>query len=243
MLKKSKISQIKIYSDEWYTARLAKFTSSEIHLLMKPEGFDSGAMNYVRRKVGEELTGKSAKGDVDVEATRWGSFYEAEALKKFSQNGKFDLLIAQQLICDPDSRFGCTPDGLIPLRISPDETEYEVETIEIKCPPTFDNYIRLFECKTPQDLKKESKQYYWQVIDQMDNCEALVGNFVVYHPDFKAGNMQTIRFETSQYYETTTRFGKIFPIYDDLKLLRERKKKAEEKFDEIRARLMAVPCV
>lgn len=208
---------------------------------MKPTGFEDGAINYIRRKVGEELTGKSSKGDIDVEATRWGNFYEADALKKFAIQKGVELLVAQQLITETQDRFGCTPDGLIPLRISPDETEYEVETIEIKCPPTFDNYIRLFECETPQDLKNESKQYYWQCLDQLDNCEALVGNFVVYHPDFKAGNMRVIRIEAMQSVETKK--GKEFPIYSDLKLLRERKKMAADKFDELRTKLLSVPCV
>lgn len=241
MLKKSKISQVKIYSDQWYIARLAKFTSSEIYLLMNPTGIVDAGINYIRRKVGEELTGKPSKGDIDVEATRWGNFYESEALNKFANKKGIELLVAQQLIAEPEDRFGCTPDGLIPLRISPDETEYEVETIEIKCPPTFDNYIRLFECDTPQDLKNESKQYYWQVLDQLDNCQSLVGNFIVYHPDFKAGNMKVIRFEAMQSIENSK--GKTFPIYNDLKLLRERKKEAEQKFEEIRAKLISVPCV
>lgn len=241
MLKKSKISAIKIHSDEWHASRLGKFTSSEISALMRPSGFEDGAMSYIRRKVGEELTGKSSKGEIDVEATRWGLFYESEALTKFGQSIGIDFMISQQLISDPDSRFGCTPDGLIVNRISPDETEYEVETVEVKCPPTFDNYIRFFECKTPQDLKEESKQYYWQKLDQLDNCEALKGHWVVYHPDFKAGNMNVITFDCMQSFEGKN--GKEFPIYNDLKLLRERKKMAVQKFDEIRAKLMSVPNV
>lgn len=241
MLKKTKISNIKIYSDDWSTARLAKFTASEIYLLMAPTGFGDGATNYVRRKVGEELTGKSSRGEIDVEATRWGNFYEAEAITKFSQQRGVELLVVQQLIADQESRFGCTPDGIVPLRISPDETEYEVETIEVKCPPTYDNYIRFFECNTPQDLKDESKQYYWQVLDQMDNCEALVGWFVVYHPDFKAGNMKYIKFDKMQCIEGKK--GKEFPIYNDLKFLKERKLMAEAKFDEIRAKLISVPSI
>jgi len=237
MLKKSKISSIKIYSDEWYKARLAKFTSSEIFYLMKPRGFEDGALNYIRRKVGEELTGKPSKGEIDVEATRWGNFFEAEALNKFGLMKGLDFLVSQQLVTDPNSRFGCTPDGLIPIRHSPDGTEYEVETVEVKCPPTFDNYIRYFECETPMDLKSESPQYYWQKLDQMDNCEALKGHFVVYHPDFKAGNMKVLTFDTMM--QIQGKNGKEFPLYEDLKLLRERKKLAEQKFDEIRSKLMA----
>lgn len=241
MLKKSKISGIKIHSDEWHTARLAKFTSSEIYLLMAPTGFGEGAINYIRRKVGEEITGKSSKGEIDVDATRWGNFYEAEALTKFGRQREVDFLVAQQLISEPGERFGCTPDGLIPTRISPDDTEYDVETVEVKCPPTFDNYIRFFECNSAKDLKEESKQYYWQVLDQLDNCGALVGWFVVYHPDFKAGNMKIIRIDAMQQVEV--KGNKTFPIYNDLKLLRERKAMAEQKFNEIREKLIAVPCV
>lgn len=241
MLKKSKISGVKIYSDEWYIARLAKFTSSEIYLLMAQSGFGDGARNYIRRKVGEELTGKSSRGEVDVEATRWGNFYEAEALTKFGQKQGLEYLITQQLIAEKESRFGGTPDGIIPLRISPDNTEYEVETVEAKCPPSFDGYISLFECETPQDLKEESKQYYWQVLDQMDNCGALKAHFIVYHPEFKAGNMRHIVFEAMQVIQNVK--DKSFPIHTDLKLLRERKTMAELEFDKIRAKLMSVACV
>ena len=75
MLQKTKIQKVGVGSEDWTTARLGKFTSSDIFNL-----FGAGAMQYIRRKVGEELTGKSAKGDIDVEATRWGNFYEADHL-------------------------------------------------------------------------------------------------------------------------------------------------------------------
>jgi hypothetical protein len=232
MLKKSRISAIKIHSDEWHQSRLAKFTSSEIHYLMG-SGFDA----YVRRKVGEELTGKSAKGEIDVEATRWGGFYEAESLNKWGLKMGHEFLVVQQLITEPDSRYGSTPDGLVVIRISPDDTEYEVETVETKCPITFDGYLLLFECETPQDLKAAKKEYYWQVLDQMDNCEAIKGNFIAYHPDFKAGNMRHIVFDKMQWVETAK--GKTFPIHEDLKLLKAAKEKAKDRFEKLRDRLIA----
>jgi len=233
MLKKSKISGVKILSDEWHINRLAKFTSSEIERLI-----GNGFIRYVREKVGEELTGKSAKIEIDTEATRWGTFYEAEALQKFGRKVGLEFLVTQQLITDPISRFGSTPDGLIVIRESPDETEYEVETVEVKCPPTFANYIGLFECNTAMDLKKENSQYYWQCLDQMDNCESLRHYFVAYHPDFKAGNMKILSFGVND--PVITDKGKTFPIYQDLKFLRERKKLAEQKFNEIRLSMMQV---
>jgi hypothetical protein len=237
MLHKSKISKVKIYSDEWFQARLAKFTSSEIHFLM------GGSANaYIRRKVGEELTGKPAKGEIDTDGTRWGTFYEAEALTKFGRSKGLEFLIVQQLICDPDGgRFGGTPDALIPIRESPNQTEYEVETVEVKCPITFDNYLLLWECESAQELKSAKKEYYWQVLDQMDNCGCLVAYFVVYHPDFKAGNMKVLKIEAMQPLEEKGK--KSFPIYEDLKLLRAKKKQAEEQFNSLRAKLMSYPAV
>lgn len=236
MLKKSKISHIKIHSDEWHAARLAKFTSSENHYLT-----GSGFQRYVRLKVGEEITGKSAKGEIDVEATRWGGFYEAEAIQKFGRKMGYEFLVVQQLITEDGSRFGSTPDFLVVTRISPDETEYEVETGEVKCPPTFDNYLLLFECETPQDLKSAKKEYYWQVLDQMDNCEAIKGNFIAYHPDFRVGNMRHIVFDKMQSIQTGKE--KKFPIYDDLKFLREQKQKAVQEFDKLRDKLMTAGLV
>lgn len=228
MLKKSKISNKLIETDEWRIARLGKFTSSQAHRLV---GSIETFNRYVYERVGEELTGKSATPEVDTEATRWGLLNEGDALKRFGQHRGISFLIVQQLVAEPGSRFGSTPDGLIVTRISEDKTEYDVETVEVKCPPTYANYISLFLCNTPEDLKKTEPKYYWQVLDQMDNCEALVGNFVVFHPDFRAGDFKAILIEKT--YSVKTKNGKDFPVHNDLKLLRERKAMAETKFNEV----------
>lgn len=238
MLKKSKISQITIHTDEWKASRLGKFTSSEIHNLM-----GSGYERYVRLKVGEVMTGlmsaswMASKSDVNTDAMAWGNLHENEALNKFGAKMGLPFLVAQKLISEEGSRFGCTPDALIVKRISPDETEYEVETVEIKCPPTYDNYLNLWVCETPQDVKAIKKEYYWQVLDQMDNCESLVGHFVAYHPDFKSGNIKHLVFNSMQPEEKKGQ--KIFPIFNDLKALRSQKQKAVEDFIILRNKLLA----
>lgn len=237
MLKKSKISGIKILSDEWHQARLAKFTSSD-----KDRALGAGMLRYVREKVGEELTGKSAKTEIDTDATRWGSFHESEGLNKFGIYMGLDFLVTQQLISDVNSRFGCTPDALIPIRESPDKTEWEVETVEIKCPPTFANYIALYECETPMDLKKTDSTYYWQCIDQMLNCESLRHHFVAYHPDFKAGNLKVLSFGINDPI-INAKGQKEFPVFQDMKLLKEKNMVLEQEFDRIRSKLMRQPAV
>lgn len=233
MLKKSKISGVEIGSDAWRQNRLAKFTSSDACRLIGTSVF-----KYVREKIGEEFTGKSANQDIDTDATRWGLFHEAEALMKFGQVRQLRFLVVQQLICYPADRFGGTPDGLIVLRESPDQTEYEVETVEVKCPPTFSNYLELFECETPADVKRVEPRYYWQVLDQMDLCESLSGNLVAYHPDFKRGNMKIIPFIANA--PLINGIKKTYPVYEDLKLLRERKKYADKLFSELREKVIRV---
>jgi hypothetical protein len=237
MLKKSKISQIPIHSDEWKTSRLGKFTSSEIFKLMSSQ-YES----YVRLKVGEVMTGlmsaswMTSKGEINTDATMWGLLHEVDALKKFGTKMELPFMVTQKLITEEGSRFGCTPDGLIVKRISPDETEYEVETVEVKCPPTYDNYLLLWECETPKDLKEVNKQYYWQVLDQMDNCESLTGHFVAYHPDFKSGNMRHIVFNSMQPEEKNG--SKTFPLFTDLKALRKQKAQAVIDFEFKKEKLL-----
>lgn len=240
MLKKAYISSVKAGSEEWHKARLAKFTSSEISYLTYPTGFTEGSINYIRRKVGEELTGKSCREEFTTPATMHGHLHEAAAVKKFGIKHGLNFIITQQLIVHPGTRFGSTPDGLIIVRESPDGTEYEAETVEVKCPPSFDAYIELFECGTPAELKKANRDYYWQVIDQMLMAEAKKGHFVVYHPDFKAGNHKSILFDPlAQVKDDKGKVG--WPIREDLRLLKERKQMALGKFDEIRSKLMAIP--
>jgi YqaJ-like viral recombinase domain len=247
MLKIAHISAIKPGKDDesyvkWKQERLAKFTSSEIHFLTYPTGLTEGSLSYIRRKVGEELTGNPAREDIDTDATRHGLQHEEAAVRKFGVKMGIEFVIVQQLIADPDTRFGGTPDALILLRVSPDGLEYEVETVEVKCPPSFDGYISLFECETPEALKKAKREYYWQVMDQMLLCGAKRGHFVIYHPDFKAGNHKSIIFNPLD--PVFDKDGKkTFPIHEDLKTLRLRKAEALIKFDQIRSKLMAVPAI
>lgn len=240
MLKKERISRIKILSDEWFEKRLGKFTSSEIHFLCNDKFLTTGCLSYIYRKVGEVLTGKSIKGEIDTEATRWGAFHEAEAIKKFAKSKGLDYVVCQQLISDNESQFGSTPDGLIVNRESADKTQYDVSNIEVKCPPTYTSYVGLALCKTPQDLKSEDRSYYWQTLDQMDNCDCLNGYFVAYHPEFKFGNMNVIEFRKMQ--EVGIEYGKEvkYPIANDLKFLKERKQMAVQKFIEIKDQMVSL---
>lgn len=239
MLNKAHISKLKPMSDEWLVARRGKLTSSENHNLASDKFFTVGCRNYIYRKVGEMLTNVTATSDLNTEATIHGLIYEAEAVQKFAQVYGYKYVICQKLIAIPGTKFGSTPDGIIVLNESMDEQMYNVITLEVKCPMTYANFIALAMCKTPQDLKSENKEYYWQVLDQMDNCDCMKAYFIVYHPDFKAGNFHVIEFRKMQ--PEGKEGGKIvkFPISQDLKFLQERKKMASDKMDEIYLELSA----
>jgi|ERR1044072_2457216 hypothetical protein len=233
MLNKAHISKIKPMSDEWLIARRGKLTSSENHNLVSDKFMTTGCRSYLFRKVGELLTNVTAASDLNTEATIHGLMYETEAVQKLVKFYGFKYVICQQLIAIPGTKFGSTPDGIIIMNESLDEQMYNVRTVEVKCPITYANYIALAMCKTPQDLKAENKEYYWQVLDQMDNCDAMFGYFVAYHPDFKAGNFHVIEFRKMQ--PEGKEQGKIiqFPITKDLAFLKERKLMASGYMDEL----------
>jgi hypothetical protein len=233
MLNKAHISKIKPMSDEWMVARRGKLTSSEIHFIVSDKFMTTGCRSYLFRKVGELLTNVTATSDLNTEATIHGLMYESEAVQKFAMVYGFKYIICQQLIAIPGTKNGSTPDGIIVLNESLDEEMYNVSTVEVKCPMTYANFIALSLCKTPQDLKNENREYYWQVLDQMDNCDSMHGYFIAYHPDFKAGNFHVIEFRKMQ--PDGIEGGKIvkFPISKDLAFLKERKKMASDYMDEL----------
>lgn len=224
MLDKRAITKVHIHSEEWFKERLGKFTASEIHYLMGDKQWSEGALSYIYLKVGEDVSGLPCRDDVDTNTTRHGNLYEPEALKLFAEDKGLKFLVTQCLVSPPDSRFSSTPDGLI-IKGETD-THYNVETVEVKCPYSYDAYIRLFLCNTPEDVKKEEKKYYWQVLDQMDNCGALRGYLVVYQPAFRAGSKKIIEFRK-------------IDLLKEFDFLQGRKKAAEIKFNEIRDKLLS----
>lgn len=233
MLNKNHICRVKPMTEEWLQARKGKLTSSEIHNIMGEKFWTTGCQSYIYRKVGELLTDIPAKSEVNNEYTIHGLINEANAIRKFAQMYGFKHVVCQQLISIPESGCGSTPDGIVVLNESMDELMYDVMTAEVKCPPTYSNYVPLALCKTPQDLKAISKPYYWQVLDQMLLCDCLKGYFITYHPDFKAGNINVIEFRKMQ--PVGIEIGKEvkFPINKDMALLQERKKQGQAKIIEI----------
>lgn len=228
MLKKSHISNITIYTKEWDDARCGRGTSSNISNITGDKFTTTDCVSYVYQKAGEMVTGKSTTVEDDViedENTAWGREYEPAAIRKFGQIMGIEFLVNQKLIMNPESRFSSTPDAIwVHGQSILNSDEYNVSTLEVKCPRKYPRFIPLWECKTPESLKKFSKKYYWQVIDQMDNCDSAVGYFACYHPLFPTDtNMSIIEF-------------KKIDLWDDFKKLKERKAMFVKFLDEIQAK-------
>jgi hypothetical protein len=231
MLDPKKILNIDMDSDEWLLFRLGRFTSSEIHNLMGEKQFTKGAISYIYRKVGESITGMPQRDIVENEATLHGKVYEQTALNKYSQKYNIKYLSTQRLIVGKTDMFSCTPDALEILSIN-ENGLYSVCVIEIKCPLTYEHYIRLALCDSSFDVKKEYPNYYYQVLDQMDNCGALTGKLIAFHPSFSLGNMKVIEFRIME------KLGDKYPLKDELDLLRKRKDEAVIKFNAVKEKIL-----
>jgi len=238
MLYESHVTDIAANTDEWRRARLGRFTSSEIHNLMGEKVWTQKALSYIYRKVGESITEDSTQKELSNEAVIWGNANEAEAIRKYGRTIGMEFKNTQRFICDPDSIFGCTPDFLIVESPTKDEKTgepgYNVITGEVKCPFTYEAFIALSLLETPLDLKKNNPEYYWQVLDEMANCGTLRGLFIVYHPQFGSASLKVLEFKAMQVYD-----GKRV-INDDLGLLKERKKLAVIKFNEVKNKLQPI---
>lgn len=222
MLHKNWISQIEIYSDEWNAIRLGKFTSSKIHCIMTKKPLTEEGVAYIHQKVGEAITGQSTCGEdekIDNDHTAWGVVNEPLAIQEFGRKKGLEYLVVGKMIHQPGSRFSSTPDAIWVINSAVTKEDcYNVATVEVKCPHKFNTFIPLYDCETPSDVKRENKSYFWQVLDQMDNCGSSIGYFVVYHPLFPEGNnMRVIEFKKIE-------------LWDDFALLQQRKKQALELF-------------
>lgn len=231
MLLKTHISNISHGSEDWVQVRSSRFTSSEIHFLCDKEGIGKGGMSYIYRKVGEHISGVPIRKEIDTEATVWGNIYEPEAIRKYGRKHNLEFLITQKLIFDPNGRFSSTPDFLEVESETEEKEGYNVTTGEVKCPLTYDAFIALCLCDTPADVKKTEKKYYWQTLDEMENCGSVKGKLVIYHPHFGEHSLKEIVFRKFE------KIDGIRVLENEMIFLNQRKNEALIKFEEIKKKL------
>lgn len=233
MLKKSHISNIEIYTQEWDNIRKGRFTSSKIAELMGEDSITrTGGMPYIYQKAGEKITNKSMADEDEViedENTSWGRENEPAAIRAFGNKMGIQFLVTQKIILDPNSNESSTPDAIwVHGESVVSADEYHVSTLEVKCPRKYNRFIPLWECKTPEQLKKHMKKYYWQVIHQMRICDSAVGYFACYHPLFPPEtNLSIIEFRK-------------IDLWADFKKMNDRIKQANEIYASLLSKFLGL---
>lgn len=185
---------------------------------MGERGIGEGGMTYIRSKVGELISGKSSERNITSEAILWGVENEPKSIAYYQQTNDVPVIVTNKHLIHGERR-ASTPDALIILRDL--GNSYDCETLETKSYMTYATHIEHCECNTAAQIKAINKQLYWQVIDQMDIAEVLVGKATFFHPDFP---------ETSKLRQHTVAFRKI-ELISDFKLLKERNEEAETIFN------------
>lgn len=146
-----------------------------------------GTMSYIENKVGEYLTGIITETPITFDMQR-GIDLEPVAEEEWASlypeiNGGTPGFI------DYNEHCGGSPDFLGLAK------QGKVVGAEFKCPKQHIHVKYVVRIKSPQDLMRINKTYYWQVIFYMLVCNADMWYWVSYHPDFPVKNVFDIVFD------------------------------------------------
>jgi putative phage-type endonuclease len=171
-------------SEEWFAARLGKFTASRFGDLMtnsrkKDEVLGATAVSYIYEKAAELLTGE--RKEIFGAALDWGTENEQVCKGYFEETT--GLTIEEMPFVPINDYSGASPDGFI--------KEYG-ELIEIKCPYNTANHL-----KTAFEGYIDPK-YVWQMQGQMLATGALACRFVSFDPRIKDARFTLIEIRVEQ---------------------------------------------
>lgn len=169
---------------EWKAVRLGKITGSQFHRITrgKAGGWSDGAKSYMAELIFEWVTGEEAQEFSGNTATKWGDFYENEAIEHYTKKtgrkvkrGKFYKAKGFQGLV------GCTPDGV------------GKRGLEVKCPYGPKAHINtLLSQKVPDEYKDQV--FGHMLCTGRDRCD-----FVSYDPRFhKRPDLQMVVIEVEQ---------------------------------------------
>lgn len=169
----------------WELARLGKITSSNVSVLFtKDNKITAGVETYLNGRIAEILTGQ-LRSTENIFALEYGKQNEPFAAAKLKE--KFPNM----------TYYGTDNPEFFPLTKlsggSPDGTEDSQRLVfEVKCPENPANHVSNLLIKTGDELKKDSKDYWYQIQMNMV-CVAkklgveykeMKGVFASYSPSF-----------------------------------------------------------
>ncbi len=137
-------------TDEWYTARLGKFTASNFCALMakpadKSATWSKSAINYIQ-DLALQLFLNEYTWRQDNDATRWGMRNEEKALQEFSNASGFRIKDPGFLIHPGFPEVGATPDAFV---IEDNQSESLI-LAQVKCPYGQKNHLHYAKIERDQ---------------------------------------------------------------------------------------------
>jgi hypothetical protein len=216
MLNPSQILDLLIGTPEWDTFWTGKISSSRISAIMNENGIAEGGKNYLLHKAMEKICNNKktvSESDFDDEDDPdWGKKYEPDAIKIYCSIMGCEPIKTQKTIHKAGTNFGSIPDGLF---LQPIDSEFIAIPVEVKCPVGYPKFYRAYLSESPLCIKEYDTKHYWQVLDQMQSCDAFIGHLLYYHPHFPAqGNYNLITFKREE-------------LIEDFLLLDKRKKESD----------------
>jgi exodeoxyribonuclease (lambda-induced) len=204
-------------SDEWFSSRKGKITSSEIYKIIgegktKGNNLSETAKTYLLTKVAEELGGHTdSMSSSGIASLKWGIDLEDTAIS-FYERIKSTKVDKASFIQYSDY-YGGSPDGLV----LPDGI------IEVKCPYNSTNHFKHGMIKTNEDFKKIAPNYYYQCLSNIICAKSDWCDFISFDPRVHSNyNMFIFRLNRNE---------------EDVKNLLERVEIANEYMQEIRKTL------
>jgi hypothetical protein len=161
---------------EWLLQRRGKFTASAFSRLTaypSKDELSEGAKTYATEKAVELITIMNDAERYVSASMQWGIDNELKAVEAFTRKTGLPVSFTgdnQKLLTLGDD-IGGTPDGLID----------NDSGVEIKC-PIATTHFKYLGIKNNADLKKESPEYYWQIMGLMMLSGAKNWHFVSYNP-------------------------------------------------------------
>lgn len=147
-------------SEEWFKARLNRFTSSEVHKLIpgaraKDGELSKTAISYVFDKIADRITAGQCLEyrELNTREIEWGKAHEDEARLAYATITCEDVQTCGFFVCENLPCFGGSPDGLVG----------DDGFIEIKCPYNSAVHARYLALSYPEDLLREKPEYYAQI--------------------------------------------------------------------------------
>lgn len=167
-------------TEDWFSDRIGKFTSSQISRLMtepklkadKEAGnLSDGAMTYVLECLAEHLTGQRAKEDFNSKYTDWGNEKEPEAKSIYAKI--FDCEVKDVGVVNHSfiDNFSGSPDGLVD----------DIGLLEVKCPFTITEHIK-HHLLNIENFRANKPEYFWQCMGYLSLTGAEWIDFVSYSP-------------------------------------------------------------